>query len=163
MSSLKSDSDLSVWVIFDQVVLHVQQDLFVGEGVVLLHDGIRLGLRLDDCLHGGRSSLCFVHCLVTRSVSGFQGCIDSQLGNEDIGIKFDLLSISFFIRLDDILAFYFRVLDLLFILVRQRQGSQLEEPNFVPGLCQYLFLQIIGHLFLDIGSPGEEIVRCVLS
>ena len=78
-------------------MLHVQQYLVVGQGVVLLHFGVRLRLRLDDCLDGGGSGLCFVHCLVTCAVGGFESCIDCQLGNNDIGIEFDRLSISFFV------------------------------------------------------------------
>ena len=64
--------------------------------------------------------------------------------------------------LDDILAFNFGILDLLLILIRQRQRPQLEESDLVPRLRQHLRLQIFFHCLLNDGPPGEEVVRCVL-
>ena len=143
-------------------MLHVHQDLIIIERVVFLHDRVRLSLCIDHCLHSGCSCLCLVDGLVARTVCSFQSCIDCQLSHEHIGIKLDLLSIALLARLDDVLSLDLGVLDLLLILVGQCQGTQLEEADFVPRLLEHLFSEIFAHLVLNVGSPGEEIVRSVL-
>jgi len=94
-------------------------------------------------------------------VGGLQSRVDLQGLDADGGVEVyvvaDLLSLSF----EDILSLDLGDFDLMLVVVREAQATELEEDDLVPGESKNLQLQVSHHLLLNLRALSEEIIRGV--
>lgn len=152
-------SKLAVIVVLYQAGLLVLDDVLVLESQVCLHhlEAVSLLLHhLADCRSHG---LGLEDCLVGVSVGFLESRIDREQGDADVGAEFNVFSLGLSPGLQDILALYLSVLDLVLESIGERQGAQLEVNDFVLGRLGDPLLEILLHLLLDHGPVLEEVIR----
>jgi hypothetical protein len=115
-------------------------------------------LGINNFLDGACFSISLRNSLVSFTISGLHSSIHCEVSYLDTGLKHNSISEEFGVGSVDVLTLNFSVLNFILKCIWKIKGSELEENNFMPGLGQYLSLQVCLHFVLDGSSLGEEII-----